>query len=204
MTVERFRRRGAVFVGDNPLLTRMTLALLALAGLTTLTPAFAPAPVFREPPKPKVPELFAALQGTWEIEQNVNVNVARARGLVAIRRVQQRIRIQGTSWGYVFNNNGTEIESTKYEMVLDPKASPATLDLKQSNQAIMLGGGFGNQIVVDQVVMKGIVRVDGDTLTFSYVSGYQQNAERPKQFVAGNQVMPNGVMAMTMTLKRVK
>ena len=53
--------------------------------------------------------------------------------------------------------------------------------------------------------MKGIVKVEGGIMTFSYVSGYQQNAERPKQFVAGNQVMPNGVTTvMTMTLKKVK
>ena len=182
---------------------RSFLSLMLGVLLAASSSAYAPAPVYREPPKPKVPELYAALQGTWEIEQNVNFN-AGARGLVAIRRAQQKIRIQGTSWGYVYNNNGMDVESTKYEMVLDPKAAPATLDLKQSNQAIILGGGFGNQVMVDQVVMKGIVRVDGDTLTFSYVSGYQQNAERPKQFVAGNQVMPNGIMAMTMTLKRVK
>jgi uncharacterized protein (TIGR03067 family) len=181
----------------------MTLALIALAGLATLTPAFTPAPVYREPPKPKVPELYAALQGTWEIEQNVNVN-ARAGRMVAIRRVQQRIRIQGTSWTYVNNFNGVETESTKYEIVLDPKAAPATLDLKQANQNLVFGGGLGGQVMVEQVAMKGIVRVDGDTLTFCYAYGFQANAERPKQFFAGNQVMPNGTTAMTMTLKRVR
>ena len=50
-----------MFAGENSLKTRMTLALLALAGLATITSAYAPAPVYREPPKPKVPALFAAL-----------------------------------------------------------------------------------------------------------------------------------------------
>ena len=182
---------------------RISLALLALIGLTTISSAFAPAPVYREPPKPKVPELFTALQGTWEINQNVNNGLVMRRGL-AIQRIQQKIRIQGTTWAYVYNNNGVETESTKYEIVLDPKASPATLDLKQQNQNIINGGRFGGAVMVEQIAMKGIVKVEGDTLTFCYVYGYNQAAERPKQFFAGNQAMPNGVVAMTMTLKRVK
>ena len=180
---------------------RTSLALLTLAGLAAVASAYAPAPVYREPPKPKEPELFAALQGTWEIEQNVNMAM---RGGLAIRRVQQKTRIQGTSCGYIFNNNGTEIESTKYQMVLDPKAAPATLDLDQNQNVMVFGGLGGGQAMVKQTVMKGIVKVEGDTLTFCYVYGHQQNAERPKQFFAGNQVMANGTTAMTMRLKRVK
>jgi uncharacterized protein (TIGR03067 family) len=203
MTVSMFRRGGTVSAGDHPLKSRIILALLALVGLTTISSAFAPAPVYREPPKPKTPDVYALMQGTWEIDQNVN---AAFKGRMAINRMRQQIRIQGTTWGYIFNNNGTLIESTKYQIVLDPKASPATLDLKQSNQNLVFLGGMpgGGVVMVEQVVMKGIVRVDGDKLTFCYVNGYQQNAERPKQFYAGNQVMPNGVTAMTMTLKRVK
>ena len=186
--------------------SRILLSLVALIGLTTISSAFAPAPVYREPPKPKVPEVYALMQGTWEIQQNVNNNALLMRRGIAARRMQQKIRIQGTTWGYIFNNNGTEIESTKYQIVLDPKASPATLDLKQSNQNVVFLGGMpgGGMVMVEQVAMRGIVKVDGDTLTFCYVSGYQANAERPKQFFAGNQIMPNGVTAMTMTLKRVK
>ncbi len=184
---------------------RISLALLALIGLTTISSAFAPAPVYREPPKPKVPEIYTAMQGTWEINQNINNAMMMRRG-IAMKRVQQQIRIQGTTWAYIYNNGGVEAESTKYEIVLDPKASPPTLDLKQSNQNIWggKGGGPGGMQQIEQIAMKGIVKVEANTLTFCYVYGYQQNAERPKHFIEGNQVMPNGTQTMTMTLKRVK
>ena len=181
---------------------RTGLALLALICLATISSAFAPAPVYREPPKPKVPEIFAAIQGTWEVQQNVN-QLAMRRGL-AVKRVNQQIRIQGTTWCYIYNNNGVEAESTKYDIVLNPIASPATLDLKQPNQNLMVGGGFGGVAAGEQIAMKGIVKVEGDTLTFCYVYGYNQAAERPKNFVVGNQLMPNGIQAITMTLKKVK
>ena len=182
----------------------LILSLLALVGLSALGSA-APAPVYREPPKPKVSDVYALMQGTWELEQN-NVIVLGGRGLGRRGIQKQQIRIQGTTWGYIFNNNGTEIESTKYQIVLDPKASPATLDLEQSNQNAGFLGGMpgGGMVMVEQVVMKGIVKVEGNTLTFCYVNGPQANTERPKQFYVGNQVMPNGVTTMSMTLKRVK
>ena len=181
---------------------RISLSLILCVLITATSSAFAPAPVFREPPKPKTPDVFAAMQGTWELEQNINIR-GRARGVVLARgrRINQKIRVQGTSWAYIYDNGGVETESTKYEIVLDPKASPATLDLEQSHEVMLkLGGGR----TVKQIAMRGIVKVEGDTLTFCYVYGYQQNAERPKEFIAGNQVMPNGTTVVTMTLKRVK
>ena len=180
---------------------RISLALLALLGLTTINFA-APAPVYREPPKPVVPEIYAAMQGTWEIEQNINQNAMMMRRGIAIQRMKQQIRIQGSTWTYIYNNNGIETESTKYQIVLDPKGNPPTLDLEQANQNIMLPGG--GIIMNKQVAMKGIVKVEGHTLTYCYVYGHQQNAERPKHFVEGNQQMPIGTTVMTMTLKKVK
>src|SRR3954470_15323092 len=109
MTAPMFRWGETVSAGDHPLKIRISFALLALIGLTTLCSAFTPAPVYREPPKPKVPDDFTALQGTWEIQQNMNNAMVMRRG-GAIRRIQQQIRIQGTNWGYIFNNNGVEME----------------------------------------------------------------------------------------------
>ena len=166
--------------------SRIGLALLALVGLTTISSAFAPAPI----PKPKVPQIYTAMQGLWEFEQNVDENARRAR-----LRTPLPLRIDGTSWAYIFNNNGVEIENSKYQIVLDPKASPATLDLE-------LDQNVGSGLKKGTVVMKGIVKVEGDTLTFCFVNGQQKDAERPQQFYAGNRVRPNGVQMMT--LKRVK
>ena len=45
---------------------RFLLSLFLGAAMTVPGSAFAPAPVYREPPKPKVSEILTALQGTWE------------------------------------------------------------------------------------------------------------------------------------------
>ena len=161
--------------------------------LTTSSAAFAPAPVFREPPKPKAGELFAALQGTWDFERNVN---KEGKG----KRVQYKIRIQDTSWSHVYNNNGIETKDTEYRIVLDPKASPATFDLVRPIQIVLFNGGM---VIPEQIVMKGILEIEGDTLTFCYANGYQENAERPKHFIVGDRLTPKG-WTMTMTLKRVR
>jgi uncharacterized protein (TIGR03067 family) len=165
---------------------------LAFGVLTaTVSAAFAPAPVYREPPKPKAPDVYALMQGTWEVHQNVDNNVIRLKG---IKRIQQRIRIEGNVWEYMASDNGVVATlSAKNRIVLDPKASPATLDLVQL--------GFR----AEYTTMKGIVRVEGDMLTFCYVYAQERNAERPKQFVVRSQFQPiQPKDARMMTLKRVK
>ena len=88
---------------------RLSLSLI-LCVLTATAITAAPAPVYREPPKPKLPDVYAAMQGTWEIDQNVNNGF---RGGNRINRASQKIRIQGGTWAYIYNNNGIETESTK-------------------------------------------------------------------------------------------
>jgi uncharacterized protein (TIGR03067 family) len=178
---------------------RACLSLILGVLTATVSSGFAPAPVYREPPQPKVPDVYALMQGTWEIDQNV----IRLKG---IKRIQQQIHIQGSTWRYIFDNNGVKTERTRYQIVLAPKASPATLDLKHPNQLVqrrvpLPGGGFG---LVELVVMKGIVQVDADTLTFSHVYWDQKNTERPKRFVAGKEVLPDGTTRWTISLRRVK
>ena len=166
-------------------------SILALAMAATSS-AFAPAPVYREPPKPKVPEIFAAIQGTWDYD--TNAQFAGRGGLMRTIRV----RIQGNTWTYIYITNGVEREGAKFEIVLDAKQNPPTLDLKNGAVANRLPGGR-----VGQFALKGIVKIEGGTLTYRYVSGYNENATRPIHF-GDNQAMPNGDGASTMTLQRIK
>jgi uncharacterized protein (TIGR03067 family) len=178
------------------------LALLAAFCGPAISSGFAPAPVYKEPPKPKVPELVAALQGTWEVDNNQVMirGGARLGGRVMMRR-QVYIRIHDNLWSYVYSTNGVEREGVKYEMILDPKQTPATLDLRHHNNANGPGGNGAQG-----AAMQGIVKVEGNTLTFCY--SYGGNAERPRNFEAnGNQVVWKGGVATsfnTMTLKKVK
>ena len=87
------------------------------------------------------------------------------------------------------------------QIVLDSTVSPATLDLTDSNENWILGAPV-RRVNVREVAMKGIVKLDRDTLTFRYVFG--KNAERPKQFAADNRPLPAGTATATLTLKRVK
>ena len=172
---------------------RIFLSLTLAAAMAATSSAFAPAPVYREPPKPKIPEIVSAIQGTWDY--NVNARMAGRGGMVRTIRV----RIQDDTWQYIYITNGVEREGVKYHIVLDPKQNPPSFDLEQSvvNQP---GLALGRNV---RVAMKGIVKVEGDTLTFCYVSGYNQNTTRPRHF-DNNQLMLDGTRANTMTLQRVK
>lgn len=174
---------------------RLTIALLAVAGLSAVASAFTPAPVYREPPKSKVPDVAAAMQGLWEIDQNVMQGrmLGRRGGLVMRQTV--RIRIQDHTWGYIYSNNGMDREGVKYDMGLDSRQQPATLDLKYQ----------ANVQIAERVIMKGIVKVEGDTLTFCYVHTGNPGVERPKQFAPNQaQLGWNGQMSQTMILKKVR
>jgi uncharacterized protein (TIGR03067 family) len=161
--------------------------------MATVSAAFAPAPVYREPAKPKGPDVYALMQGTWEIDPKANIAPLVRPGM-AMRRMPQQIRIQGTTWEYMASDNSLfKTSSAKNRIVLDPKASPPTLDL------IQLG------FMVEYPTMKGIVKVEGDTLTFCYVSAQEKDAERPKRFVVGNPFQPiQPKDPRMMTLTRVK
>ena len=67
-------------LSPNPCST--TIRRVEFLSAARTSSAFAPAPVYREPPKPVVPEIYAAMQGTWEINQNVNNNALMMRRLL--------------------------------------------------------------------------------------------------------------------------
>ena len=58
---------------------RLLLSMPLLAVLTTFAAAFAPAPVFREPPKPSLPVIAKAMQGTWSVSKAKNKRLMRVR-----------------------------------------------------------------------------------------------------------------------------
>ncbi len=155
--------------------------------LATSALAFAPAPVFREPPKPKVPELLTTMQGTWVIGNGVSARGGRIL----------RVRIRGNSWTYISITNGVEREGPKYEIVLDAKQNPPTLDLKSVARANRPAPPVGR---VGPFALKGIVKVEGDSLTLCYVRCNDQNTARPKQF--GENELMQGESGVTMTLQR--
>jgi len=186
------------------MMLRACLTLILGILIATISSAFAPAPVYREPSKPKRGELLAALQGTWNVPWN-SENISTVRRGGAIIRLTEQIRIQGTSWTSIYTDNGIEVDGyngVKYQIILDPKAGPATLDLKQEKQNVAVGVPIPGERV-GEVAMNGIVKVDGDTLTYCYVNGHNENAGRPTQFSYVNEQMPDGIRAITMTLKKV-
>ncbi len=170
---------------------RFVLSSILAVAMAATSSAFAPAPVYREPPKSKVPEIVAAIQGTWEYRSNNNINVKNGRMQTI------RVRIQGNTWQYIYIMNGVEREGAKFEIVLDAKQNPPTLDLKNAVPANRPAGIPGRRMGVNALM--GIVKVEGVTLTYRYVSGYNENATRPRHF---DQTEPGG-SASTMTLKRV-
>ena len=168
--------------------SRLSMHLGVLVATTGL--AFAPAPVYREPAK--VPNILAAMQGHWEVRDDIDKTGE-------VKRVTQ-IRIRGTTWALIYDDSG--VVRTKHEMVLDPKGTPTTLDLKQPDQVVLFGGGM---VIPKRVAMKGIVKIEDDRMTFCYFQApFDPQFGRPKDFVVGPQLLANGPNAVTMILKRVK
>ena len=156
--------------------------------------AFAPAPVYREP---RVPDFYSLMQGTWEVEQQIHE--IRPRRIV---RVTRTIRIKGTSW---VSDRGSPFigGSSRYRIVLDPKTKPASFDLVEDHRHLLPPNAIG-LMMDEKPVMKGIVQIDRDTLTFCHVYSDQKNADRPKHFIAGEEVTTDGTAVRSITLKRVE
>ena len=154
-------------------MTRRILLTL-LAGVTTagVGSAFAPAPVYREPPKPTLEQ---AMQGTWGRSANTKGKGNR----------EMRLRIEGKTW--TMNPSapgGAGRKGLAYEILLDSSRGPASLDLKHPTRP---------------VGMKGIVKVEGDRLIFCYVRT-ESGGDRPKAF--DDTRTPAGLRVSTMTFIR--
>lgn len=164
------------------MLFRLLTAILAIAGLT----AFAPAPQYKAPKV--VPQtLMQRLQGDWEM-----VNTERTlNGRKVLTKSTSRIRIEGNTWSYLYNNGTTWYTSTSYTIGLDENHKPTHMDLKRA-----FNGG-------ERVQMAGIVSVEGDTLKFCYSLGGIINADGTRTAPRPNAMNPLPDNAYLMTYKRI-
>jgi uncharacterized protein (TIGR03067 family) len=158
---------------------RILLTLLVGAAMTAAVSAFAPAPIFKEPPRPAVPAIEQAMQGNW-------ARFASTKGRGKVGR-QTLIRIRDKTWTTLSKGPRGEVRvGATYEILLDTSHNPAVLDLK---------------FPTSSVAMKGIVKIEGDHLIFCYART-DSDDERPKAFP--DRQTPNGLRVLTMTLTRIE
>ena len=157
---------------------RLTLSI-PLLFCATFAAGFAPAPVYKQPPKPTYSSLQRAMQGTWSRSLNTKAKGPRA----------SRIRIEGKIWTTrsPTPRAGGGTGGIQYEIHLDISRTPPALDLVRTTTS--------------RVMMRGIVKVDGDRLIFCYARGGDE-ADRPKAFT--DTETESGQRVMTMTLTRVE
>jgi hypothetical protein len=138
---------------------RLSVAVLALAGLT----AFAPAPFPRKHNKAKAdPALLLA--GLWKVEK---VARSTSRGYTTSTSLMSHIRIQDGRWTFMRNNRGTVTPSTSYRLVIHSDQTPIALDGMRDNSRTPW--------------MLGIARRVGDTVEVLYGFGVKRpdSFERP-------------------------
>jgi uncharacterized protein (TIGR03067 family) len=160
------------------------LAALAAVGLT----GFSPAPFPRTERKREVDDM-TALQGTYRVVEYGRPNMGG--GAALIRRTEMKVQISGNKWTFQFNDGNAWVSSTSYEMKLQPRTFPRSLDMTYNANDYVL-------------TMKGIYRIEGRKLTVAYATSYSgarfgampMDGERPTNFenLSGN--------AMLMKLER--
>ena len=132
------------------------LSLMVLACLTASAVAFVPAPVYKAPP-PK--RLLQQLLGRWED---------------TVPNVKPILVIDKDTWVYSPRDGTGERE--RLFMSLDATKDPATIDLKPHPDDSPKGR--------PSEALRGIVKVEGDTLTFCFARSWEKNAVRPVDFEA--------------------
>src|SRR4051794_2547826 len=101
---------------------RLLLPPALLALLTAIASAFAPVPVYKEPPKPAAGSIVAAMQGTW-----AEPLLVEAKGKYA-----GRVRIEGKTWTTVFATPKGPNREMPYELLLDTSRDPVALDVRRN------------------------------------------------------------------------
>jgi uncharacterized protein (TIGR03067 family) len=162
----------------------MARLLVGLAALVAVT-GFAPAPRPKPDRRMDVKELVKKLQGTWEIvslERNLTGKTGRTTS-----RSSLRFRFEGEKWSYAYPNNNLRAAAPSMGggLVLDTSKSPPAMDLVRNSQP-------GQS--TPPARMRGIVKVEGDTIKFCYSLASEK--DRPTSFdkIGTNQIL--------MTLKR--
>jgi uncharacterized protein (TIGR03067 family) len=154
---------------------RLLLSIPFLVVAAGFAAAFAPAPVYKEPPRPSVPSIERAIQGTWSMAYETK------------GKRRSRVRIDGKKWTMLSSAPGGAVrEGFAYEILLDTSRSPAALDLKNPAR---------------RGAMKGIVKVEEGRLIFCYTRTDSED-ERPKAFTDTH--TPAGRRVLTMTLTRTE
>jgi uncharacterized protein (TIGR03067 family) len=160
----------------------MARLLVGLAAVVALT-GFAPVPRPKPDRKMDVKELARKLQGTWEV---VSLERSVGAGRRTTGRSSMRFRFEGEKWSYAYPNN-VRIAGTPPggEIKFDTSKSPPAMDLIRITQP---GQPLGRN------TMRGIVKVEGDTVKFCY--SLASEPDRPTSFdkLGANQVL--------MTLRR--
>jgi uncharacterized protein (TIGR03067 family) len=162
---------------------RIAAALLALCGLAALAgAAFPPVPKAKEN-NVTAGELPKELQGNWEVTL---LERTGPTGKVASKPPYKfTLTFDGKNLDRKLVLQGKELKGVSSTYTLDTTKSPPWIDVKTETST-------AGQVSVT----KGIVKVDGDTMTWYYASG---TGYRPKRFDADL-----GNLQYRYTLRRLK
>jgi uncharacterized protein (TIGR03067 family) len=164
----------------------MYLRLIVAIAVVVAAAAFSPAPLPKTHRKPAVDDVVL-LQGTYKVLEYGRPNLQARGGFGGPRRTNMKIRISGDKFAFLYQQGNDWMPSTTYEMKLNSKASPKTMDMSYN------AGDY-------TVTLKGIYKIEGNKVTLLYNYAYSgrinQDAERPTNF--GSPPMT----AMQMVLER--
>lgn len=159
---------------------RLLLAAL-VAAIALPAGAYPPVPKAKDK-KPDAKEIAKAIQGTWEVTK-----IERAGAAMPKINYTMTVKIDGTSMTQIAHLQGRELKLADATFSLDARKSPPTFEVKQPATAA------GRP---EYVRMKGVLKVEGDVMTWVYVTA---KGEMPTK-IEGEL----GELQFRYTLKRVK